>query len=226
MISKSALTSYHAILKKASKISRLRVYGAGSIANITLALVALLIVSAASYGIPHYFSEDGIQINHIVGDSPSDGVLKEGMVIESINNTKINDSEDYVGIVGSFKPGDNVTVATNQGDYSLTLDKNPNNESVGFFGIQAGKHFSMADNTLGPLPWVLFSIIDLFQWIFTLNLGIGLFNLLPIKPLDGGHMLEILLNYKLSEDNAKRITNAVSAIFGMVVIFSILVSFI
>ena len=213
-------------LKKASKISRLRVYGAGSIANITLALVALLIVSAASYGIPHYFSEDGIQINHIVGDSPSDGVLKEGMVIESINNTKINDSEDYVGIVGSFKPGDNVTVATDQGDYSLTLDKNPNNESVGFFGIQAGKHFSMADNTLGPLPWVLFSIIDLFQWVFTLNLGIGLFNLLPIKPLDGGHMLEILLNYKLSEDNAKRITNAVSAIFGMVVIFSILVSFI
>ena len=31
-------------------------------------------------GIPHFFAEDGIQIGHIVADSPSDGVLKEGMV--------------------------------------------------------------------------------------------------------------------------------------------------
>ena len=61
-------------LKKASKISRLRVYGAGSMANMTLALIAILIVFGASYGIPHFFVEDGIQIGHIVADSPSDGV--------------------------------------------------------------------------------------------------------------------------------------------------------
>ena len=212
-------------LKKASRVSRLRVYGAGSMANITLALIALLIVSAASFGIPHYFDEDGIQITRIVGDSPSEGILKEGMIIESINNTQINDSEAYIDVVGSFKPGDNITVGTDQGEYSVILDKNPNNESVGFFGIQAGKHFELADDSLGPLPWVLFSIIDLFQWIFTLNLGIGLFNLLPIKPLDGGHMLEILLNYKLSEEKAKQITNAVSFVFGFVVIFSIIAGF-
>ena len=213
------------ILKKAGKISRLRVYAAGSMENITLALVALLIVSGASWGIPHYFSEDGIQINHIVGDSPSDGVLKEGMVIESINHTEITDSKTYGDVVSSFKPGDNVTVGTDQGDYSVELAKNPNNESVGFFGIQASKHFEMVDTSLGPIPWVLFTIIDLFQWIFTLNLGIGLFNLLPIKPLDGGHMLQILFTCKLSEEKSKQIVNAISAVLGMVVIFSILMSF-
>ena len=213
-------------LKKASKISRLRVYGAGSMANMTLALIAILIVFGASYGIPHFFAEDGIQIGHIVADSPSDGVLKEGMVIESIDNHKINDSQSYLNLVGTFKPGDNITVGTDQGDYSVSLGKNPNNESVGFFGIQASKHFKLVDNSLGPLPWVLFSLVELFQWIFTLNLGIGLFNLLPIKPLDGGHMLEILLTYKLSEAQAKPIVNAISVILAMVVVFSLVVGFI
>lgn len=213
-------------LKKASKVSRLRVYGAGSIANMTLALIAILIVFGASYGIPHFFAEDGIQISHIVADSPSDGILKEGMVIESIDNNKINDSESYVNVVGSFNPGDNITVGTNQGGYTVELGKNPNNESVGFFGIQASKHFKLSDNSLGPIPWVLFSLVEIFQWIFTLNLGIGLFNLLPIKPLDGGHMLEILLTYKMSEAQAKPIVNAISVVLAIVVIFSLLVGFI
>ena len=210
-------------LKKASKVSRLRVYGAGSMANTTLALIAILIVFGISYGIPHFFAEDGIEIGHIVADSPSDGILKEGMVIKSIDNHVINDSESYVNYVGSFKPGENITVGTDQGDYTVELSKNPNNESRGFFGIQAAKHFKLADNSFGPLPWALFTLLDIFQWIFTLNLGIGLFNLLPIKPLDGGHMLEILLTYRLSEAQSKPIVNAISAIFAMVVIFTVLV---
>ena len=53
-------------LKKASRISRLRVYGAGTMANITLALIALLIVSGISYEIPALFDEDGIEISRIV----------------------------------------------------------------------------------------------------------------------------------------------------------------
>ena len=214
------------VLKQSSKISRLRVYGAGTMANITLALIALLIVAGASYGIPHLFDENGIEISRIVSDSPSEGILKEGMVIESIDGKVISDSKHYVDVVSSFSPGENITVQTDQGSYTVQLGKNPNNESVGFFGIQASKHFELKDNSLGSLPWVLFTIADVFQWIFTLNLGIGLFNILPIKPLDGGYMLEILLSYKLSEKQYKPIVNAVSAVFAIIIIFSLLVSFI
>ena len=214
------------ILKKAKNSSKLRVYAAGSIANITLAVIALLLVSLVSVGIPHYFAEDGIEIGRVVPDSPSDGILKEGMVIESINSQKINDSKSYVDIVSSFSPGDNVTVKTDEGTYDVTLAKNPNNESVGFFGIQANKHFEMQDNSLGSLPWILFELIELFQWVAMLNLGIGLFNLLPIKPLDGGYMLEILLSYKISEQHYKPLVNALSAVLAMIIVFSIVAGFI
>ena len=213
-------------LKAAKRPSRLRVYAAGSIANISLAVIAILLVSLLSMGIPHYFDENGIEIDRIVSDSPSDGILKEGMILQAINDDVINNSDDYMDIVGSYKPGDNVTVHTNQGDYSVVLDKNPNNESVGFFGIQANKHFELVDDSLGPLPWVLVELLELFQWVFVLNLGIGLFNLLPLKPLDGGYMLEILLSYRLSEEQYKPIVNALSVVMAMIIVFSILAGFI
>lgn len=213
-------------LKEAKKTSRLRVYAAGSIANVTLAVIALLLVSLLSGGIPQFFEEDGIAIDRVVPDSPSDGILKEGMVLQAIDNQKINDSESYVNIIGSYSPGDNVTVKTDQGTYNMVLDKNPNNDSRGFFGIQANKHFELVNDSLGPLPWILFELIELFQWVAMLNLGIGLFNLLPIKPLDGGYMLEILLSYKLSEQHYKPIVNALSAVLAMVIVFSIMAGFI
>ena len=212
-------------LKEAKKSSRLRVYAAGSIANITLAVIAILLVSLISAGIPNYFAEDGIAIDRIVSDSPSDGVLKEGMVLEAIDNHQITNSTDCTKVVSSFSPGDNVSVKTDQGTYTLTLDKNPSNESRGFFGIQANKHFEMVNDSLGPLPWILFELLELFQWIFMLNLGIGLFNLLPLKPLDGGYMLEILLSYKLSENVYKPIVNALSVVMAVIIVFSIVVGF-
>ena len=213
-------------LKEAKRTSRLRVYAAGSIANVTLAVIALLLVSLLSGGIPQFFEEDGIAIDRVVPDSPSDGILKEGMVLQAIDDQKINDSESYVNIIGSYSPGDNVTVKTDQGTYNVVLDKNPNNDSRGFFGIQANKHFELVNDSLGPLPWILFELIELFQWVAMLNLGIGLFNLLPIKPLDGGYMLEILLSYKLSEQHYKPIVNALSAVLAMIIVFSIVAGFI
>ncbi len=212
-------------LKAAKRSSRLRVYAAGSIANISLAVIAILLVSLISAGIPYYFAEDGIAIDRIVTDSPSDGVLKEGMVLQAIDNKTIGNATDYTNVLSSYSPGDNVSVKTDQGTYTLTLDKNPNNESRGFFGIQANKHFELVNDSLGSIPWILFELLELFQWVFMLNLGIGLFNLLPLKPLDGGYMLEILLSYKLSEEHYKPIVNALSVVMAMIIVFSIVAGF-
>jgi membrane-associated protease RseP (regulator of RpoE activity) len=213
-------------LRESKKLSQLRVYAAGSIANVSLALIALILLSLCSAGIPHYFEEDGIEIGRIVSDSPCEGILKEGMVLEAIDNQEINDSKSYVNVVSSFSPGDNISVQTDQGTYHVLLGKHPNNDSRGFFGIQANKHFELVDESLGPLPWIIFELVDLFQWVAMLNLGIGLFNLLPIKPLDGGYMLEILLSYKLSEEYYKPIVNALSVVMAMIIVFSIVAGFI
>lgn len=217
-------------MKEAKKSSKLRIYAAGSMANITLAVMALLIVSAVgSYVIPSTFEEDGIEVGRLVGDSPASKVLKEGMIIESIDNHKVHDSNSYVNAVNNLKPGQNITIGTNEGDYSIILDKNPNNESKGYMGIQAAKHYELNDGVASiygdTLPWIWFGVLELFQWICILNLGIGLFNLLPLKPLDGGHMFETLLSYKLPKYFYKPIVNSLSLILGMIIIFSIVYGF-
>lgn len=217
-------------MKEAKKPSKLRIYAAGSMANITLAVIALLIVSAVgSYVIPSTFEENGIEIDRLVGDSPASKVLKEGMIIESIDNQKVNDTNSYVNAVNNLKPGQNITIGTNEGDYSIILDKNPNNDSKGYMGIQAAKHYELNEGVASvygdTLPWIWFGVLELFQWIAMLNLGIGLFNLLPIKPLDGGHMFETLLSYKIPEFFYKPVVNALSLILGMIIIFSIVYGF-
>lgn len=218
-------------LQKSNKISRLRVYAAGSMANISLAVIALLLFSLISTCIiPSTFSEDGIEISRIVDDSPANNVLKEGMIIESINNKTLNSSNDYMQLVSEFKPNQNITVSTDLGTYDIQLSQNPNNDSRGFIGIQTSKHYTINKNTSDiwgeNLPWIWFSLLELFQWIFTLNLGIGLFNLLPIKMLDGGHMFETLLSYKLKEKHYKPIIQFVSISLALIIIFSIIYGFI
>lgn len=218
-------------LVKSSKLSQLRVYAAGSMANITLAIVALLIFSAVgTYGIPNTFDENGIEIDRVVSDSPANGVLKEGMILESINNHTIKDSNDYMEVVETFVPGERVSIGTDQGIYNLTLSENPSNSSRGFVGVQAANHFEIKESVSSifgdTIPWILFEISTLTQWIFILNLGVGLFNLLPVKPLDGGRMFEIVLSYKLKEETYKPITNAVSIVLATIIIFSLIYGFI
>ena len=83
----------------------------------------------------------------------------------------------------------------------------------------------LVDDSLGPLPWILFELAELFEWIAMLNLGIGLFNLLPLKPLDGGYMLEILLSYKLPEEHYRPLVNAISGVMAMIIVVSIVAGF-
>ena len=86
---------------------------------------------------PLFPGEDGIEIIRIVSDSPSEGILKQGMIIESIKVIKLMIHSLILNVVVHLNLGDNVTVQTNQGTYTIELGKNPNNESIGFFGIQA-----------------------------------------------------------------------------------------
>lgn len=218
-------------LQESSRLSRLRIYTAGSMANISLAVIALLLFSLISASvIPSTFSENGVEISRVVEGSPAENILKEGMVIESINNNSLNSSQQYLDLVSGFKPDQHVSISTDLGTYDVVLSKNPNNDSRGFIGIQAAKHFvlnkDVSDVWGNELPWVWFSVAELLQWIFILNIGIGLFNLLPLKPLDGGHMFEILLSYKLKEKHYKPIVKAVSIILALIIVFSIVYGFI
>ena len=93
-------------------------------------------------------------------------------------------------------------------------------------GIRSQENIVVNSNvakTVGTqIPWFIYSIQQLFLWIFLLNFSVGIFNLLPMKPLDGGLLLEELLGYKLSESKVRKIMTPLSYIL-IVLIASIII---
>ncbi len=209
-----------------SKMGRLRIYVAGSMANLSLAVVALIIMTLlSSFAVPAVFHEDGVVVNRLTEDGNAQNYLKTGMILESINNHTINSSDDYTNAVLTLKPNQTVHIQTDQGDYAFKLKENPTNHSLGYMGIQAQAHYLINDDLdnqfYTPLLWILLDLPEFFMWIFLLNFGIGTFNLLPMKPLDGGAVFEILLSYVSSEEFTKIATNFMTYIMAITIVFSL-----
>jgi len=214
-------------VKKASRLAKLRIYAAGSIFNLSLAFIALLIVFLVSnFAIAPSFHSDGIEITSVVPNSPAEGILKEGMIIYSINGKSTNNITEYANTLNKTKIGDELTFQTNQGVFKVKTGSNPNNSTRSYIGIRSTEHQVINEDIAvkygNTLPWILFYLKDLFNWIFLLNFVVGTFNLLPMKPLDGGHIFEEILSYKLSKETVKPIVNGVSFVLIAFLVVSLI----
>ena len=213
-------------VEKLSRLEKIRIYAAGSIFNIGTAAIALGILFVLSnFLIPASFHSDGIVITSVVPKSPSDGVLNEGMIIYNVNGQNVKNLTDYVNIRTNTKIGDELTLITNQGTFTIKLTPNPNNSTIAYAGFRTDDHLVVNQNVANTygnvLPWILFYLKELFYWVGLLNLAIGTINLLPMKPLDGGLIFEELLGYKLSKEQVKPIVNTVSYVLIAILIVNI-----
>jgi membrane-associated protease RseP (regulator of RpoE activity) len=200
-------------VNKLGSLSKLRIFAAGSIFNMMLAALAIVIYFILTlFLIPYALPATGLEIMNVVPGSPADGILQEGMVIQTINGYSVTDRDSFSQVIQELKVGDQVTIGTDQGTYSITTIANPNSTSSAYIGIKSQeKHVVTKDlSTLGDIPWVLVYLAELFMWIFTLNFGIGLFNLLPLKPFDGGLIFEEIIGNWTSERVTRACTYAVS----------------
>ncbi|OPX58381.1 MAG: Peptidase family M50 [Methanobacterium sp. PtaB.Bin024] len=217
-------------VEKAKRSVKLRIYAAGSIFNMALAVIALVIVMViSSFFIPYAFEYEGIKITSVTSGGPAEGVLQEGMIVSSINGYPINSRDDYIDIMeNKTKPGDKLTYVTDQGTYTITSTGQPSNKSITYPGTRSETYFAVkpeVSRVYGDiLPWFLYNVADIGQWVYALNLMVGLFNLLPIKPLDGGIIFEELLGYKLPEKFVTKIVSSVSIVLVGIVAFIIIYS--
>lgn len=214
---------------KSSRITKLRIYAAGSISNVVLAAITLLIsyLLVFSFINPSFHSQ-GVEIQTVMPHSPSAGILQNGMIINNINGYEVTNSTSFTDIMSKTKPGDKITVDTNQGTYKINSIANPNNSSHAYLGVSASNHLTVnqdVSNKYGDiLPWLLFGLYQLLFWISLLNLGIGTANLIPLKPFDGGLILEEVLNYVTSSITANKIANIISVMSVVLIVSSLSLS--
>jgi len=192
-------------LSKAPLRSRLRVYGAGSMANVVTAIITALVLS---YAVTPLLVPDGIQVGDVIKGAPADGVLHRGDVIIAINGHSVKTMDEFIRVMNETRPGETITLTVLRNGRELkvrlTLGENPDHPGRGFIGIRPAQHVRSKVGHEGIILPLFFSL----YWIYLLNIGIGLMNLFPLVPLDGGRMLDDVIKEYLPEKVARPIRYA------------------
>ncbi len=196
-------------LKKMPRRIKMKVYAAGSFANFIVAGIALVLGFLL---VNTLYAPAGIMPSSLVNDSPAQKANLSGAIL-SINDIPVKSMEDLSWILNKTVPGSRVTIKTTKGEYNITTAKHPELDKS-FVGISGPYYVYRA-----PVYNGLDILQKLLLWIFVLNFGIGLINILPIKPLDGGLLFEEIAG-KFTKRSAA-ITKAVSLLVLGLLLFSL-----
>lgn len=216
---------------KKKKMQQLAVLSAGAFSNLVMGVVFLLLLNFAFNPLMDKFYEaDGIKIKQIVDGSPADIMgLEAPLILKEVNGYKTINSSDFLKATAELKPGDETKLITDKGDFTLILVENEKNKSRGYMGVSDfeinTKIKEAAEAEYGIfIPKFVLWITMLSFWLFIINVGIGLFNLLPLGPLDGGKMF-YLLALTLCRNNqtkAHRLWGVVSFLGFMFIMINLL----
>ena len=210
-------------LEKSRKREQLAIFAAGPFANIVLGIIFLLITGlvlgpAANATLDY----NGVSVAGFETDSVLEkSGMQIGEVIKEINDVKIDSKENLAKVSSELKPGDNVKIITDKGTYNVNVAEHPNFKGKGYLGIAinpAGFKEEYQVRYGEFLLRALFWLYLLFWWIYVISLGIGIFNLVPLGPVDGGRMLLTGLTKFFNIKTSKKIWNFIS-ILVLVLIF-------
>lgn len=176
-------------IKKSSSFTKLKIYAAGSFANLLVFAVVSLITTAM---FTQFYVENGVQFAGLVQNSPAAQVNLKG-TIKQIDSNQINSIQDFENFITKIAPGTKLTIKTTDGSYTLTTAQNPQDSTKAFVGISGASTSFIVKANFGNFAGGIDWIYQLLAWLVFLNFGIGLVNLLPIKPLDGGLMYEEII---------------------------------
>jgi len=175
-------------LKRVKMTQKLQIFAAGSFANFITGLIFLglgmllassvLIPSIRPYVIEPY----GVYFNGTMAGYPAHDVNLTG-VITDMNSIPIKTTDNLSGLLNSTNPGTNISIITSMGNYSVITVPRPDSLAGSFIGI------SYPTTYYAYRQWSAVAL-QLFTWLVGLSIGVGIANLLPMKPFDGGLMLE------------------------------------
>ncbi len=202
-------------LMKSRNVTKLSVFAAGPFANLLLGFMLLgVYLLALPYFQSTIYQQEGVEIVSFIGDNTPAQIsgLAVGEVIQSIDDTAVLQAPDFKQAMDSKQIGDTIKVKTDKQSLSIMLGEDKI-EKDAFLGVNVQSREGIKPEVLSGHPVssrIAVWLKDLVYWLSLLNIGVGLFNLVPIGPIDGGRMLQVVLEKIMPQRNALRIWKAVS----------------
>ncbi|MDD5178530.1 MAG: site-2 protease family protein [Candidatus Nanoarchaeia archaeon] len=200
-------------LNKSKKHAQLSVYAAGPFINILTGVVFLLISNLLVFS--------GVQIIGVADGSPIDMTgIGIGEQILEINGNRVEYLSDFKNILSDLTPNEEVTIKTTLDEYKITAGSNPDSPEQGYLGVTVDMIYPADSGFIkSSLVWIRL----LLYWLFIASVGVGLFNLLPLGPVDGGKMLYVgVLAITHKENLSKRIWTIASSLCLLLIIINLL----
>jgi len=211
-------------LTSASRKKQLAVYAAGPVANIVTGLLLMILMFTIITPVTdNFYAKDGVVVTNLMDGNPP--AQQAGMIvgdkITEINGQIINEPQDFSNALKGAQPGDNINIITSNAVRDVTLGENPANKKA-WLGVYV-------DSELLAPKWYTYTILwikDLIFWMYLLSLGVGLFNLIPLGPVDGGRMFLTALQGMVHERKANTIWKSVSFVILGILITNMVLAFV
>lgn len=178
-------------LAKASDLKKYSIFAAGPVSNIVTGIIFLLLVAFVLSPVALDASEQtGISFKAVNETSPAYPEFRETAVYSTINSRDANVSL-LLEELERMEPGDTITFANENITRTITSISHPDRPTEAYLGIigirNERRYYNEAFGDF--FEWLRL----LFLWLFFLNFFIGLANLLPLGPIDGGLILRTFL---------------------------------
>jgi len=236
--------------ESAKPASRLRVAAAGSFANFLTAILCVLLIGSLLSGVPLR----GAILNTVLNETPAAATFNQTTIIETVNGQRVSTFFEIAEIIEGTKPNQSILFGTvelkdetvTRSTINLTTTEHPLDTGKAFVGIPVTgivnpdtpamllslpfqpifivKYVTPAYWNLSPSSWK-WHLIFLLKWTAFLNFAIGMVNLLPLMPLDGGLMVQELIR-KIRPKWEKKFMAAINIFIVLLFLINILPYFI
>jgi membrane-associated protease RseP (regulator of RpoE activity) len=196
-------------MKKVQKLrlmQKLKIFAAGSFGNFLAGgffLLVMLVMGAVMFG----------QAN--VPGGPADLAGLDGKILK-VDGTDIKYLQNLTTVLNSTPAGSTVQIATDKGSYDVVTA-----ESKTGTGSYIGVTFGLKPEYQ---PWKdqISVFVQLMRWLVIFNIGIGLFNTIPMRPFDGGHVFEAVFAKVFKSDAmGRKAINATSLAILAIILFNV-----
>ncbi|MBI2574989.1 site-2 protease family protein [Candidatus Woesearchaeota archaeon] len=203
-------------LKKKSDVAQYSIFAAGPFFNILLAIALVGLINLAMAPLMSaLFEPNGVAFSSFAENSPAAASgLEAGVAYNSINGKQIRNADELVTALKGIKPGDEVKISNSQDtakSRTMMAAAHPEDSTKAYLGVTGITNRYENDQT---------AVFKAYEWVlglailtYILSLGIGLTNLLPVGPIDGGRILLLSMNRIFGEERGKTAWAKLSLVF-------------